>query len=90
MTFYDFPAENWIHLRTTNPVESVFSTVRLRTRRTKGCGTRNATLMMVFKLALSAQARWKQLRGVTRIAQVLEGVQFKDGQEVKKSEAVAA
>lgn len=90
MTFYDFPAENWIHLRTTNPVESVFSTVRLRTRRTKGCGTRSATLMMVFKLALSAQARWKQLRGAARIAQVLEGIQFKDGQEVKKSEAIAA
>lgn len=90
MTFYDFPAENWIHLRTTNPVESVFATVRLRTKRTKGCGTRTATLMMVFKLALSAQARWKQLRGAARITQVLEGVRFKDGQEVKKSEAVVA
>ena len=90
MTFYDFPAENWIHLRTTNPVESVFSTVRLRTRRTKGCGTRNATLTMVFTLALSAQARWKQLRGAARIAQVLEGVRFQDGQEVKKSEAAVA
>jgi transposase-like protein len=90
MTFYDFPAEHWIHLRTTNPVESTFSTVRLRTRRTKGCGTRMATLTMVFKLALSAEKHWKQLRGAGRIKQVLEGVPFKDGKEVKKSEAVVA
>jgi len=90
MTFYDFPAEQWIHLRTTNPIESTFSTVRLRTRRTKGCGTRMATLTMVFKLALSAEARWKQLRGAEKIELILNGVQFKDGQEVKKPEAVAA
>jgi len=88
MTFYDFPAEHWIHLRTTNPVESVFSTVRLRTRRTKGCGSRMATLTMVFKLALSAQNRWKILRGSQRIKEILEGVLFKDGQAVKNKPEV--
>ena len=90
MAFYDFPAEHWIHLRTTNPIESTFATVRLRTRRTKGCGSRIATLTMVFKLTLSAERQWKQLRGARRIVQVLEGVRFKDGQEVKTIKAAVA
>ena len=64
-TFYDFPAANWNHIRTTNPIESTFATVRLRTKKTKGCGTRMATLAMVFKLALEAQKTWKELKGIS-------------------------
>src|SRR3977135_186642 len=60
-TFYDFPAQHWSHLRTTNPIESTFATVRLRTQRTKGCGSRMPTLTMVFKLGLEAQKHWRQL-----------------------------
>jgi transposase-like protein len=62
-TFYDFPAQHWSHLRTTNPIESTFATVRLRTQRTKGCGSRIATLTMVFKLGLEAQKHWRRLNG---------------------------
>ena len=63
LTFYDFPAEHWIHIRTTNPVESTFATVRLRTRKTKGAGSRLACLTMVFKLAMAAQKTWRALNG---------------------------
>ncbi|MFP4217211.1 MAG: IS256 family transposase, partial [Phycisphaerae bacterium] len=76
LTFYDFPAEHWIHLRTTNPIESTFATVRLRTARTKGCGSRLATLTMVFKLAESAQKRWRRLNGHELIGDVLAGITF--------------
>jgi hypothetical protein len=62
-TFYDFPAQHWSHLRTTNPIESTFATVRLRTQRTKGCGSRIATLTMVFKLGIEAQKHWRRLNG---------------------------
>src|SRR4029077_9641684 len=62
-TFYDFPAQHWPHLRTTNPIESTFATVRLRTHRTKGSGSRIATLTMVFKLGLEAQKHWRRLQG---------------------------
>ena len=62
-TFYDFPAINWIHIRTTNPIGSTFAKVRHWTKRTKGCGSRTATLTMTFKLALEAQKTWKKLRG---------------------------
>jgi putative transposase len=79
MSFYDFPAEQWQHIRSTNVIESTFATVRLRTKRTKGCGSRIATLTMVFKLAESAQKRWRKLRGYKKISQLLEGVQFRDG-----------
>jgi len=79
MAFYDFPAEHWVHIRSTNPVESVFATVRLRTKRTKGCGTANATLMMVFKLAEAAEKRWQKLFGYKLIPLVLEGKEFVDG-----------
>ena len=82
LAFYDFPAEHWIHLRTTNPIESTFATVRLRTRKTKGCGSRVACLTMVFKLALSAQQKWRVLNGAKLIADVIDGVVFEDG--VKK------
>lgn len=79
-TFYDFPAEHWIHLRTTNPIESTFSTVRHRTRQTKGCGSRLTTLTMVFKLALEAEKHWRRLNGHQLIAKVIEGVKFVDGE----------
>ncbi len=83
-TFYDFPAEHWVHLRTTNPIESTFATVRHRTRQTKGCGSRIATLTMVFKLATDAENHWRRLKGSKLITQVVEGVQFIDG-EMKKA-----
>jgi transposase-like protein len=83
-TFYDFPAEHWVHLRTTNPIESTFATVRHRTRQTKGCGSRMATLTMVFKLATDAEKHWRRLKGAKLITQVVEGVQFIDG-EMKKA-----
>jgi len=79
-TFYDFPASHWIHIRTTNPIESTLSTVRLRTRRTKGCGSRIATLTMVFKLAREAQKTWKKLKGYKMIPLVMAGRIFVDGE----------
>ena len=79
LTFYDFPAEHWKHLRTTNPIESTFATVRLRHRRTKGNGSRAACLAMVFKLAQSAEKRWRRLNGHQLIPDVIRGVRFIDG-----------
>jgi len=87
LTFYDFPAEHWVHLRTTNPIESTFATVRLRTKRTKGSGTRTACLTMVFKLMQSAQKRWRILNGSERIPDVIQGIPFIDG--VKQPKAAA-
>lgn len=78
-TFYDFPAEHWAHLRTTNPIESTFATVRHRTRQTKGCGSRSATLTMVFKLATQAEKHWRRLNGHQLIEKVIQGVRFVDG-----------
>ena len=88
-TFYDFPAVHWQHIRTTNPIESTFATVRHRTRQTKGCGSRLATLTMVFKLVTSAQKHWRRLRGHQLIEKVIRGVRFKDGEEMKTAEEVA-
>ena len=79
-SFYEFPAEHWIHIRTTNPIESTFATVRHRTRQTKGCGSRKATLSMVFKLGMEAQKKWRRLNGKELIAKVIEGVKFVDGE----------
>jgi transposase-like protein len=79
LAFYDFPAEHWIHLRTTNPIESVFATVRLRHRRTKGNGSRAACLAMVHQLMLSASKRWRLLNGSNLLPDVIAGVQFIDG-----------
>ena len=79
LVFYDFPAEHWIHLRTTNPIESVFATVRLRHRRTKGNGSRTACLAMVFKLMQSAEKRWRLLNGSNLLSDVIAGVQFTNG-----------
>jgi putative transposase len=79
LTFYDFPAEHWRHLRTTNPIESVFATVRLRTEKTKGSGTREACLTMVFKLMESAAKHWRVLNKASLLADVIAGVVFQDG-----------
>jgi putative transposase len=79
LTFYDFPAEHWVHLRTTNPIESTFATVRLRTHKTKGCGSRIATLTMVFKLAQSAEKYWRVLNSACLLEDVFQGIQFVDG-----------
>src|SRR4029077_13342465 len=79
LAFYDFPAEHWAHLRTTNPIESTFATVRLRHRRTKGNGSRTACLTMVFKLMQSASKRWRLLNGSQLMPEVIAGVQFIDG-----------
>ncbi len=82
LTFYDFPAEHWKHLRTTNPIESTFATVRLRTARTKGCLSRKTALMMVFKLCQSASKKWRRLDGSQRLAEIIQGVTFKDGEKL--------
>jgi putative transposase len=79
LTFYDFPAEHWGHLRTTNPIESTFATIRLRHRRTKGNGTRRACLTMMFKLAQSAEKRWRRLNGHEQIFPLIQGRKFQDG-----------
>jgi len=80
-TFYDFPAEHWMHLRTTNPIESTFATVRHRHRQTKGCGSRTATLSMVHKLAVEAEKHWRKLNGYALIGKVIRGAVFEDGVE---------
>ena len=79
LAFYDFPAEHWRHLRTTNPIESTFATIRLRHRRTKGNGNRKACLTMMFKLAQSAERGWRLLAGAKLLPEVLQGIPFKDG-----------
>jgi putative transposase len=89
LTFYDFPAEHWIHIRTTNPIESTFATVRLRTAKTRGCVSRAGILAMVFKLAKSAEQRWRKLKGAARLAQLIDGVQFKDGLQ-QEAQRIAA
>ncbi len=88
-TFYDFPAEHWIHLRTTNPIESTFATVRLRTEKTKGCGTRLATLTMVFKLVYETRKTWKKIKGYRLIPNVLQGITFVDGELPEEGKQVA-
>ena len=79
LAFYDFPAEHWVHIRTTNPVESTFATVRLRTAKTRGCVSRNTILALVFRLGLSAEKHWIRLRGFQRFGEVIRGVKFSDG-----------
>jgi len=79
LAFYDYPAENWQHIRTSNPIESVFATVRLRTIKTKHCGSRTTTLAMAFKLMETAQKKWLRLRGYQQLADVITGVKFVNG-----------
>ena len=80
LAFYDFPAEHWGHLRTSNPIESTFATVRLRTYRTKGPGNREAGLAMAFKLARKAESRWRKLNGSERLQDLIDGIVFVDGE----------
>ena len=89
LTFYDFPAEHWTHIRTTNPIESTFATVRLRTAKTRGCVSRAGILAMVFKLTKSAEQRWRKLKGAARLDQLIEGVRFKDGLQ-EETQRIAA
>lgn len=86
LAFYDFPAEHWIHLRTTNPIESTFATVRHRTTRTKNCVSRSTFLGLAFKLVQEAEKSWRRIRGYERIAELMGGVVFKDGEPVKEEE----
>ncbi|MEU9190747.1 IS256 family transposase [Streptomyces sp. NPDC048484] len=90
LAFFDFPAEHWIHLRTTNPIESTFATVRLRTKVTKGAGSRGAALAMVFKLIESAQARWRAVNAPHLVALVRAGARFERGHLVERPEEAAA
>ena len=84
--FFDFPAEHWRHLRTTNPIESSFATVKLRTKVTKGAGSKKAALAMAYKLLDAAQERWRRFNGHELVGDVLDGVKFKDGIKVTDDE----
>ncbi|MFF8022056.1 IS256 family transposase [Streptomyces sp. NPDC007896] len=90
LAFYDFPAEHWIHLRTTNPIESTFSTVKLHTKVTRGAGSPAAALAMVFKLVESAQARWRAVTGAHLVPLVRAGARFEHGLLVERDETLAA
>jgi putative transposase len=87
LTFYDFPAEHWDHLRTSNPIESVFATVRHRTVRTKGALSQDTARLMVFKLVMAAAKTWRRLKGENQLPKVIDGVRFKDGIEVNTVDA---
>jgi transposase-like protein len=90
LNFYAFPAQHWQSIRTSNPIESTFGTIRHRTKRSKGCLTRDGMLHMMFKLSQCAQKNWRKLRGFDYLAKVITGVQFKDGIEVTKANQKAA
>ena len=90
LTFYDFPAEHWKHLRTSNPVESTSATVRHRTVRSKGCLSNKTALAMIFKLAQAAEKHWRRLDGQNQLPKVILGVRFTDGIEVAKEQTQTA
>jgi putative transposase len=90
MAFYDFPAKHWQSIRTSNPIESTFGTIRHRTKRSKGCLTRDGMLHMMFKLGMCAEENWRRLRGFNYLAKVITGVKFRDGIEVTKIDRKAA
>ena len=79
LSFHDYPAEHWKHIRTSNPIESTFATVRHRTKRTKGCLSRKTGLAMAFKLMMSAQKKWRKLDGQNRLPEIIQGIEFRDG-----------
>jgi len=89
LAFYDMPAEHWIHLKTTNPIESTFATVRLRTKVTKGAGSRSAGLAMAYKLIATAESRWRAVNAPHLVALVRAGALFHNGVLVERSEEVA-
>ena len=90
LAFYDFPAEHWKHLRTTNPIESAFATIRHRTTRSKGCLSNKTALAMIFKLAQAAEKSWRRLKGYSLLPKVILGVKFNDGIEIVKSQSQTA
>jgi len=90
MAFFDFPASHWQSIRTSNPIESTFGTIRHRTRRSKGCLSRDGLLHMMFKLGQCAEEKWRRLRGFNQLEKVITGVKFKDGIEVKQNNQKAA
>ena len=90
LAFYDFPAQHWQSIRTSNPIESTFGTIRHRTRRSKGCLSRDGMLHMIFKLGQCAEKKWRRLRGFDYLTKVITGVKFKDGVEVTDVNLVAA
>ena len=90
LAFFDFPAEHWLHLRTINPIESVFATVRHRTVRTKGCLSHGTALVMVFKLVMAATRNWRRLKGRNQLPKIIDGVKFADGIEVTEPSRTAA
>ena len=90
MAFYDFPAQHWQSIRTSNPIESTFATIRHRTKRSKGCLTRDGMLHMIFKLGQCAQKKWRRLRGFDYLEKVVTGIRFKDGIEVTEFNQIAA
>jgi putative transposase len=90
LAFYDFPAELWKHLRTANPIESTFATVRHRTIRSKGCLSNKTALAMVFKLVEAAQKSWRRLDGHNQLPKLIQGVRFTDGIEVATNPAAAS
>ena len=79
LVFYDFPAEHWKHIRTSNPIESTFATVRHPTTKTKGCLCRQTALAMTYQLTLSAKKKWRKLDGQNRLPEITQGVEFRDG-----------
>jgi len=90
LAFYDYPAAHWQHIRTSNPIESTFATVRLRTNKTRGCVSRQTILSMVFQLGQSAQKRWRRLRGFKHLADVIRGVKFENGVRVDTNDSRVA
>ncbi len=90
LAFYDFPSVHWQSLRTTNPIESTFATIRHRTKRAKGCLSKQGMLHMMYKLSECAQKKWRKLRGFKTLNKVIQGVKFKDGIEVIKNDQIAA
>ena len=90
MAFFDFPAQHWQSIRTSNPIESAFATIRHRTKRSKGCLSRDGMLHMMFKLGQCAVQNWRRLRGFDDLAKVITGVTFKDGIEITKPSQIAA
>jgi putative transposase len=89
LALYDFLAEDWKHIRTSNPIESTFATVRHRTTRAKGCLSHETGMIMVFKLIQAAQSSWRRLDGQNQLPKVIEGVKFTDGIEANRNRAAA-
>jgi len=90
LAFYDFPADHWTHLRTTNPIESTFATVRLRTAKTRNCGSRETTLAMAFQLLRSARRGWRRIMGFDQLEHVVNDVEFRDGERQGEASAKVA